>query len=167
MNLAARRLWSNEGMTTPVTVNPADRDAVVALLAAYSDAIDAGDFAGVAEVLAEAEIQTVDGMVVATGRDQVLALYQGSTKLHADGTPRTAHLVTNVVVEPGDGPDQLRARSRFVVFQATELVPLQPVVVGRYDDLFVRSAGSWRFARRRMAPQLWGDVSDHLTFDPR
>lgn len=160
-------LWSNEWMPSSDTVDPADRDAVAALLAAYSDAIDAGDFAGVAEVLAEAEIQTEDGTVVATGRDQVLAMYEGTTKLHADGTPRTAHLVTNVVVEAGDGPDQLRARSRFVVFQATELVPLQPVVVGRYDDVFVRIDGAWRFARRRMVPQLWGDVSDHLTFDPR
>ena len=39
MNLAARRLWSNDGMTTPVTVNPADRDAVVALLAAIDAAL--------------------------------------------------------------------------------------------------------------------------------
>lgn len=160
-------LWSNEEMPAPATVDPADRDAVVALLAAYSDAIDDGDFARVAEVLSAAEIQTEDGAVVATGRDQVLALYEGTTRLHDDGTPRTAHLVTNVVVEPGDGPDELRARSRFVVFQATDRVPLQPVVVGRYDDVFVRTAGAWQFSRRRMVPQLWGDVSDHLTFDPR
>ena len=167
MGRAPCLLWSNEGMPAPAPVDPADRDAVVALLAAYSDAIDAGDFAGVAEVLAAAEIQTEDGAVVATGRDQVLAMYEGTTKLHGDGTPRTAHLVTNVVVEAGDGPDELRARSRFVVFQATDRVPLQPVVVGRYDDVFVRTAGTWQFFRRRMVPQLWGDVSDHLTFDPR
>jgi hypothetical protein len=154
-------------MPTPAPVDPADRDAVVALLAAYSDAIDAGDFGGVADLLATAEVQTEDGSVVATGRDQVLAMYRGTTRLHDDGTPRTAHLVTNVVVEPGEGPDQLRARSRFVVFQATDLVPLQPVVVGRYDDRFRRVDGVWQFARRRMQPQLWGDVSDHLTFDPR
>ena len=160
-------MWSNDGVTVPAPVDPADRDAVVSLLAAYSDAIDAGDFAGVAELLSAAEIQTEDGTVVATGRDEVLAMYAGSTKLHADGTPRTAHLVTNVVVEAGAGPDELQARSRFVVFQSTETVPLQPVVVGRYDDLFVRTDGVWRFARRRMVPQLWGDVSDHLTFDPR
>jgi len=151
----------------PSAVEPADRDAVGALLAAYADAIDAGDFDGVADLLAGAEIQTEDGTVVAAGRDQVLALYQGTTKRHEDGTPRTAHLVTNLVVEPGDGADELRARSRFVVFQATAAVPLQPVVVGRYDDLFRRAGGAWQFARRRMVPQLWGDVSDHLTFDPR
>ena len=162
-----RSLWSNGGMPTSAAVDPSDRDAVVALLAAYADAIDAGDFAAVADVLADAEIQTEDGTVVANGRDEVLALYGATTTLHADGTPRTAHLVTNVVVEPGDGPDELRARSRFVVFQATDLVSLQPVVVGRYDDLFRRVDGAWRFTRRRMAPQLWGDVSDHLTFDPR
>ena len=154
-------------MTPSTPVEPADRDAVVALLAAYADAIDAGDFAGVAALLAGAEVQTEDGTVVAAGRDQVQALYEGTTKRHADGTPRTAHLVTNVVVEAGDGADELRARSRFVVFQATDTVPLQPVVVGRYDDVFRRTDGDWQFARRQMVPQLWGDVSDHLTFDPR
>lgn len=154
-------------MTSSAPVDPADRDAVVSLLAAYADAIDAGDFAGVAALLADAEVQTEDGSVVASGRDQVLAMYEATTRRHSDGTPRTAHLVTNVVVEAADGPDELRARSRFVVLQATDSVPLQPVVVGRYDDLFRRTDGVWQFARRRMVPQLWGDVSDHLTFDPR
>lgn len=160
-------MWSNGPMPEPVSVDPADRDAVRTLLADYADAIDAGDFPRVAEILSGAEVQTEDGTVVAAGYDQVLAMYQGTTRLHADGTPRTAHLVTNVVVEAGDGPDELRVRSRFVVLQATERVPLQPVVVGRYDDLFARTDGVWHFSRRRMVPQLWGDVSDHLTFDPR
>ncbi|MFM7064619.1 MAG: nuclear transport factor 2 family protein [Actinomycetes bacterium] len=154
-------------MRAPEPVDPADRDAVVALLAAYADAIDAGDFPGVADLLAGAVVQTEDGAVVAQGREQVLALYEATTVRHADGTPRTAHLVTNVVIERGDGPDHLRSRSRFVVLQATERVPLQPVVAGRYEDEFVRSLAGWQFAVRRMVPQLWGDVSDHLTFDPR
>ncbi|MFM7063649.1 MAG: nuclear transport factor 2 family protein [Actinomycetes bacterium] len=154
-------------MPLPEPVRPSDRDAVVALLAAYADAIDAGDFSLVADLLAAAEVQTADGLVVATGRDEVLAMYQGTTRLHHDGTPRTAHLVANVVVEPGDGPDHLRSRSRFVVLQSTDRVPLQPVVAGRYEEEFVRQGGGWRFSVRRMVPQLWGDVTDHLTFDPR
>jgi SnoaL-like domain len=140
---------------------------VVALLAAYADAIDDGDFPRVADLLSGAEVQTEDGTVVAQGREQVLALYEATTLRHADTTPRTAHLVTNVVVERGTGPDHLRVRSRFVVMQATERVPLQAVVSGRYEDEFVRSDGEWRFSVRRMVPRLWGDVSDHLTFDPR
>ncbi len=154
-------------MPRPDPVDPADRDAVVALLAAYADAIDDGDFQRVAELLADATVQTEDGTVVAHGRDQVLAMYEATTVRHADGTPRTAHLVTNVVVERGDQPDHLRSRSRFVVLQATDTVPLQPVVAGRYEDEFVRVDDEWRFSVRRMVPRLWGDVSDHLTFDPR
>lgn len=160
-------LWSNSPVNmTPNPVDPADRDAVVALLCAYADAIDDGDFEGVATLLAEAVVETADGTVVAEGRDAVLALYRSTTRRHADGTPRTAHLVTNIVVVPGPQPDELVVRSRFVVLQATGTLPLQPVVAGRYVDTFARRAGEWRFARRRMVPALWGDVSDHLTFQP-
>jgi hypothetical protein len=52
------------------------------------------------------------------------------------------------------------------VFQATEGFPLQAVVVGRYDDLVQRGPGGWRFVRRRMIPERWGDPSAHLLFDP-
>lgn len=147
-------------------VDPADRDAVTALVCAYADAIDAGDFVAVAELLADAVVETADGAPVATGRDEVLALYTATTRRHADGTPRTAHLVTNLVVDHGAQPGELVARSRFVVLQATEAVPLQPVVTGRYADTFARVDGRWRFVRRRMVPELWGDVRDHLTFRP-
>ena len=74
--------------------------------------------------------------------------------------------MTNLVVEQGGTDDELVARSRFVVLQATDRVPLQPVVTGRYVDGFERIDGVWCFVRRRMVPELWGDVSDHLTFRP-
>ncbi len=57
------------------------------------------------------------------------------------------------------------AQSVFVVFQATDLVPLQPIVSGRYRDRFERHAGTWRFAERVIDTELVGDVSDHLS-DP-
>ncbi|MGK3946418.1 hypothetical protein ABK046_49690, partial [Streptomyces caeruleatus] len=65
------------------------------------------------------------------------------------------------------GPDELEVRSRFVVFQGTDSLALQPVVVGRYVDRVGRSGPGWRFLSRRMIPERWGDVSQHLSFDPR
>lgn len=143
-----------------------DRLDAAELLARYAEAIDAGDFAAIGALLAHCTIETEDGTEVASGAHAIEALYAATTIRHADGTPGTAHVITNVVVESA-GADELEVRSRFTVLQATDSVPLQPVAVGRYVDRLVRVDGVWRFARRRMIPERWGDVSDHLRFDPR
>ena len=76
------------------------------------------------------------------------------------------HIITNVIVED-PGPDELEVRSRFTVLQCTDTLPLQPVVAGRYVDRLTRTGDGWRFSDRTMIPQFWGDVREHLTFDPR
>lgn len=150
----------------PGAVDPHDRAEVHELLARYAEAVDDGDFEEVGRLFARATVRDAQGAVVAEGAEATARLFAATTRRHADGTPRTAHLVTNVVVD-ATGPDEVRVRSRFCVLQATDAVALAPVVVGRYDDTMVRDRGRWRFAERRMRPELWGDVSDHLTFDPR
>ena len=57
------------------------------------------------------------------------------------------------------------AQSYFSVFQATVGLDLQPIVAGRYEDTFARTAGGWRFDRRVMHLRLVGDVSHHLLID--
>ena len=80
------------------------------------------------------------------------------------GTPKTRHLVLNPIVEI-DG-DTATARSTFCVVQATDLVPLQPIVVGRYLDCFARDSAGWHFTSRIADVEMVGDVSDHLLIDP-
>lgn len=159
---------------TPSHDHPRDRDAVGArdrlliaeLLARYAEAIDAGDFAAVGELCSHAVLEDRAGRRIAEGAEQVTALYEATTLRHADGTPRTAHVITNVVIDPV-GPDEVEMRSRFTVLQATESLPLQPIVVGRYVDRVARIDGTWRFTRRRLVLEHWGDVRAHLAFDPR
>ena len=74
--------------------------------------------------------------------------------------------ITNAIVDRIDN-DTVEMRSRFVVLQATERLALQPIAVGRYVDRVERRGGTWRIVKRQMLPQLWGDTSQHLTFDPR
>jgi uncharacterized protein (TIGR02246 family) len=141
--------------------------AIEALLATYAARIDAGDFDGVADLLAEARITTVDGSVVATGREEIAALYAATTRRHADGTPRTSHVITNLIVEPDEVAHRFVARSYFTVLQASDAVPLQPIIAGRYRDVVERRADrSWVFVERCMEPRLFGDLRDHLSFDP-
>ena len=104
-------------------------------------------------------------MEAVSGPEAVASLYATTTKRHADGTPRTAHLVTNPIVEIAEDGGSARVRSRFTVLQATESVPLQPIIAGRYHDRFELREGVWTIVERRIDPQLFGDLADHLLFD--
>jgi len=136
------------------------------LLYLYAERIDAGDFPGVADLFAHGQIAALPDASpeqMVRGRDAVLALYEATTRRYDDdGTPHTRHLVTNVRVEVA--PDAMRAtaRSVYTVLQQVDEAPLQPIVSGRYHDLFQRIGGSWCFDTRTIYVDLVGDVSRHL-----
>lgn len=137
--------------------------AIQRLLYLYAERIDAGDFEGVADLFEHAAIHSSALAQPIQGRDAILALYQHSTRRYPEGTPRTRHLVCNPVIEV-DGL-QAQARSTFMVLQATEALPLQPIIVGRYHDRFACTDGHWHFTAREMQPELKGDLSHHLLFE--
>jgi 3-phenylpropionate/cinnamic acid dioxygenase small subunit len=143
--------------------NAADRAAITELIYRYAELIDAGDFDGVGQLLARAAFGGPQTPKV-TGAQNIAAIFAITTKRFADGAPRTRHLVLNPIVEI-DG-DTATARSTFCVVQATERVPLQPVVVGRYYDRFARGRQGWHFTERIADVEMTGDVSDHLLVDP-
>lgn len=142
------------------------REEAEQLLARYAEHVDAGDFDGIAELLAGADVALADGTVIASGRDQIRSLYAGMNRVYPDGTLRSHHVITNVIVDPIDD-GRVRLRARFTVFQATDDLPLQPIVAGRYDDVIEQRSGRWEIAVHTMIPTLWGDVHAHLTVDPR
>ncbi len=140
--------------------------AITALLYAYAERIDEGDFAGVTELLADAEVTFGRGARSTSGRDEILELYERTTRRYADGTPRTQHLVSNAIVEVDASGTGASARSRFTVLQAVPgALALQPIIAGRYLDDFGLADGRWRFVRRHMIIDLVGDLSHHLLFD--
>lgn len=142
-----------------------DRTAIEHLLYAYAERIDAGDFAGVGALFADGEIRAGDDGPSFRGAEAVRQLYTATVRLYDDGTPRTKHVTTNVVVEldAASPPGSATARSYFTVLQQLEDFPLQPIVAGRYHDAFRRVDGVWRFHVRRMHVDLQGDLSRHLS----
>ena len=106
----------------------------------------------------------LDGM---EGEDEVRGLYESSTRLYDDGTPRTRHTTTNVAITVDDVAGTATARSYYTVFQQTEALPLQPIISGHYHDDFHRVDGEWWFDTRRMFVDLTGDLSHHLLFELR
>jgi hypothetical protein len=134
---------------------------ISSLIYAYSDRIDQGDFEGLAELLAHSDFGAGTGPML-HGRDQILALYEKTVRRYDDGTPKTKHLVTNLVVEVDAATGTATARSYFTVLQAAPGKPLGPIVAGRYNDRFELTPGGWRFSERRITTDLVGDVSAHM-----
>ena len=139
------------------------REAIADLVHLYAERIDAGDFAGVGALFADAAILGPDGTPVARGADEARRLYERTTRRYEDGTPRTKHVTSNLIVEVDGGGEEARARSYFTVFQAVPgALALQPIVAGRYHDVFARSGDTWRFRERRMFVDLVGELGRHL-----
>ncbi|WP_135453006.1 nuclear transport factor 2 family protein [Mycobacterium sp. DL99] len=138
----------------------ADKLEVTELLYRYAELIDAGDFDGVGELLGRGEFMGV------AGAPAIAKLFAASTRRFPDhgNTPRTRHLVLNPIVDI-DG-ERAAARSTFCVVQNTDTVPLQPIVVGRYADVFARDENGWYFTERKVDVEMVGNVSDHLMMDP-
>jgi 3-phenylpropionate/cinnamic acid dioxygenase small subunit len=136
-------------------------DAIAALIFTYAERIDAGDLAGVAALFVDATFRSVQGGSY-RGSAAVLDVLTRLVILHADGTPRTKHVTTNVVIDADETAGTAAARSYFTVLQATDRVRLQPIVAGRYHDRFVRDRATWRFDDRLISMDLIGDLGDHL-----
>jgi hypothetical protein len=145
-----------------------DDRAIENLLYTYAERIDAGDFPGVADLFAHGRIAAqADATTPMTfeGRDAVLEMYVGATRLHEDGTPRTKHVTTNAIIEVDAGGETASARTYYTVLQQTDVLPLQPVIAGRYHDTFQRIDGEWWFDTRVMFVDLMGDLSQHMLYE--
>jgi 3-phenylpropionate/cinnamic acid dioxygenase small subunit len=93
-------------------------------------------------------------------------LLVSTTIRHADGTPRTKHVLSNPIIEVDEAAGTAACRSYYTVLQQTETLPLQPIVAGRYHDRFRRIEGEWRFTQRDYTMlDLIGDTSQHLRMD--
>ena len=142
---------------------PTDAGAVTAitnLLYTYAERMDAGDFAGAAELFRHATIRLTGDSVV--DADAILAIWESSVRRYADGTPRTKHVTTNVIVDIDPTGNTARTRSYYTVFQQTDTLALQPIIAGRYHDRFEKAASGWRFSDRMIFVDLVGDLRRHL-----
>ncbi len=139
--------------------------AIMSLLYRYAEYMDAADFDAVAELFGDAVLtnEGVDGEV--RGGEAIGRLYRRTNRVHDDGTLRTRHVTTNVIVDIDEAAGTASARSAFVVLQQTSSLPLQPIVTGRYRDRFTCGADGWQFAQRHIIVDHVGDVREHLAFD--
>jgi uncharacterized protein (TIGR02246 family) len=149
----------------PVPDSEYSARAIENLIARYAALVDAGDFAGLGELFADG-VFGGEGDMVVRGRDAVEKVFRAMVRVYEDGTPRTKHVTTNIRIEVDEAAGKAVAHSYVTVFQALPDMALQPIVAGRYRDVFERSQHVWRFAERRFTSELVGDVSRHLLVGP-
>jgi 3-phenylpropionate/cinnamic acid dioxygenase small subunit len=139
-----------------------DYFAIQNLIYRYCERIDRADFKGIGQLFAHAAIYVPALAEPVRGAEAVTAMYTQFTRVYPQsGTPRTRHVTSNVIIEP-DGEHAARAWSYVLVHQATEALPLQPIIGGGYADRFAKVEGAWRSTERRMEMDLFGNLSAHL-----
>lgn len=133
----------------------------------YAERIDAGDLDGVAALFAHGRICGMeDGPpeTVFEGTTRVRQMYDMATRVYDDGTPKTKHFTTNLILRVDEDAGTASGSAYYCVTQATPELPLQVIVTGRYRDTFHRIDGTWWFDTRIMFVDQVGDTSRHLKF---
>ena len=128
------------------------------LLFTYAEMVDAADFDGVAELFARGAYGMPGALV--EGR-AIGGVMRSAVVLH-DGAMRTKHITSNLLVELAEDARTATCRSYFTVMQATDTLPLQPILTGRYADRLARDDEGWYFVERLITMEQLGDVSQHL-----
>jgi hypothetical protein len=142
--------------------------AITNVVFRYAELVDQGDFDGAGAMFAHGRYRAItpDGIRTAEGAEAITHQLSSTVRRYGDGTPRTRHITTNLIVEGGSDPDTITCRSYFTVLQSIEGFHLVPVIAGRYHDTFALRDGVWWFADRLVMPDLIGDLSHHLYVSP-
>ena len=137
-----------------------DYFAIQKLIFCYPYHLDRGEIDAVTALFAHATVYFQNQPPIDANSVAVARAFRDFLRIYPDGTPRTRHVMANVIIEP-DGADYARSTSCVMVFQQTPDFPLQPIIGGDYADRFQKVDGAWRFIERRIRNDQFGDLSAH------
>lgn len=137
-----------------------DYFAIQKLIHSYPLHLDRGELDAMAELFRHADVYMGDLPPVRSDPAAVARAFRDFLRIYEDGTPRTRHITSNLIVEL-DGPLRAKASSYVMVFQQTNELPLQPIIGGDYRDRFEKVDGVWRFVERYIGNDLYGNLSAH------
>lgn len=145
----------------------ADKIAIENLIHRYARLVDCARYEELGQMFAAGEI-TANKRSADSGASEPLRgaaavqrFYATTNKTYPDGSAQTHHVVTNLEFDTR-AADEIGVRSCFTVFQGTAQLPLQPIVCGRYADVFRRGPGGWAYRSKHIEVTLVGDISNHL-----
>lgn len=138
---------------------------ITRLIATYCHLLDSGKFDAVARLLQHATFD-VSGSTV-EGQAAIAQYLDAGIQRHDDGTPRTWHVVSNILIDVDLEQDSATSTSYFTVHQELSGLPLQAICTGHYRDSFARHEGGWRFVRRAVSAHLIGNLAFHVASQDR
>ncbi len=127
----------------------------------YTRYVDTCQWDDLGRLFAHARITANKTDQVLEGGQVIGDYWKSINRQYDNGTLNTHHVVTNLEWET-TGEGHVRVKSCFTVFQATPALPLQPIACGRYDDVFEKADGGWRFRSKHIDVTLMGNMSQHL-----
>ena len=137
-----------------------DRNQILGLMNEYCYSVDRGDLEAMAALFEHGSFEIIgDPGGALAGSQAILGMLQNVTLY--DGKTHTKHVMSNVHIEVDETRVTATAQCYITVFQALPDFPLQAIFIGHYFDRFDRVGGRWRFRRRRISPDLIGDLSRH------
>lgn len=142
----------------------ADRNAIESLIFRYVRHVDTCQWHDLGQLFAAAVITVNQSDVRLEGAETIGNHWRDVNKTYDNGTLNTQHIVTNLEFDTLANGD-ISVHSCFTVLQATPALPLQPIVAGRYTDLFEKADGKWRFKSKHIDVRLVGNVSQHLNIE--
>ena len=152
------------------------RSVIEEIMFTYAEGIDLGDIETVAELFTEGAIVLPDGNEI-RGYQEVFDTYAGMVMFYDDDenivpyqrnacSPRTRHVVTNLIFEFDNAVVVANVRSYFMVYQTLD-GKNQVIAGGRYVDRFEKTIQGWHIATRAIHFDNMGDMSRHNTaFEP-
>lgn len=146
-------------MTDPV-FSLDDYLAIQNLLHSYPYALDSGRFDAVGELLGAADVYSGGALMASKDAAAVAGAFRDWVLVYDDGTPRTRHMLANLIIRP-DGAGRAIAQSYVMVFQQAGSHALQPVIGGDYLDHLAKVDGRWTIVQRHMGNDLIGDLRRH------
>jgi hypothetical protein len=138
-----------------------DCQQIERLIHEYAHRFDAAQFDEFAALFTDGTLTLTGIAPPATGAEAVRATIEQLVILY-EGSPRTNHIMSNVMIDIDAGGQIARARTYVQILQAVRGLPLQIIATGIYSDRFAKRGEEWTFAERTSVGSLVGDVSHHL-----
>ena len=138
-----------------------DRQDIERLMHLYAHRIDAAAFDDFAALFEHGTLHLRGLGPPATGTAEVRDLVGRVVILH-DGSPRTNHLMANILIDVADDRSSATARSYVQVVHGLAGQPIATIATAFYDDRYTRVDGRWWFERRVATASLVGDMSTHV-----
>jgi 3-phenylpropionate/cinnamic acid dioxygenase small subunit len=138
-----------------------DYQEIKNLIYSYAYHLDHGDLKRMSQLFSHATVYMSD-RVIKSDPAAVENAFADFIRLYS-GVPRTRHVMSNIIITP-ERIDRAHSTNYVMVFQQTDVLPLQPIIGGDYRDRFAKVDGVWRFVERRISNDLFGNLSAHGRF---